>query len=47
MVAWLLLVLNAIAKDGKALLLWLDRALAFCFAIMLVIAANMSSGAAL
>ena len=43
--AWLLLVLNAMAKDGKGRLLWLDRALAFCFATILVIAANMRSGA--
>ena len=32
------------AKDDKGRLLWLDRALAFCFAIMLVIAANMRVG---
>ena len=42
--AWLLLVLNAITKDDKGLLLWLDRAQAFCFAFMLVIAANMRVG---
>ena len=36
--SWLLLVLNAMAKDVKGLLLWMDRALAFCFAFMLVIA---------
>ena len=41
------MVLNAIAKDGKALLLWLDIALAFSLAFMLVFAANMRVGAAL
>ena len=35
------------AKDVKGLLLWMDRALAFCFAFMLVIMANMRVGAAL
>ena len=45
--AWLLLVLNAMAKDDKGLLLWLDRSQAFCFAFMLVIAANMRVGAAI
>lgn len=44
---WLLLVLNTMAKDDKGRLLWLDRALAFCFATILVIAANMRVGAAL
>ena len=41
------MVLNAIAKDDKGRLLWLDRALAFCFATILVITANIRVGAAL
>ena len=45
--AWLLLVLNTMAKDDKGRLLWLDRALAFCFATILVITANIRVGAAL
>ena len=34
------------AHDGKVLLSWLNRTLVFCFALMLVIAANMRAGAA-
>ena len=46
--AWLLLVLNAIAKVGQvaALMCWIEHGL-FCFAIMLVITANIRVGAAL
>ena len=32
---WLLLVLNAMAKDGKGLLLWMDRAQAFVLPLCL------------
>ena len=45
--AEILIILNAKAKDDKGLLLWMDRAQAFCFAFMLVFAANMRVGAAL